>query len=226
METKTLDTDASLPQVANYEHMIQLLAPLRTSLLCHPIYEQVRSHAALQRFMTSHVFAVWDFMTLLKALQRRLTCVDLPWMPPTDMDTARLINEIVLCEETDEVVPGKFMSHFDLYLCAMEEAGADTAPIIAFILGLKQGQTVAEALGPLDIPDSTKNFVKFSMYMAGQTTPEIAASFLLGREEVIPDMFRRFLATAEAIQGAKLGGLSHLPGAAHPRGRRGPRADG
>jgi hypothetical protein len=201
MESSPLKLETRLPHITSYDQMIQLLAPMRKSLLDHPIYQRVASHAALQGFMASHVFAVWDFMTLLKALQRRLTCTDLPWLPPTDIDNARLINEIVLCEETDEVLPGKFMSHFDLYLCAMEEVGADTAPIVSFILGLKQGNSVSKALLPLSIPESTKRFVQFTMYMAGQSTPEIAASFLLGREDVIPDMFRRFLHGAEGSQG-------------------------
>src|SRR5438105_4439544 len=96
MEQGAIKLEADLPHLASYDQMIQLLSPVRGALLAHPIYQRVGSLSALRTFMTSHIFAVWDFMTLLKALQRRLTSTELPWLPPGDIDTARLINEIVL----------------------------------------------------------------------------------------------------------------------------------
>lgn len=184
---------ADPPAGPSYEQLLALLEPARAALLGHPIYARVSSLPALQAFMTSHVFAVWDFMILLKALQQRLTCVSAPWLPPLDPETARLVNEIVLGEETDEVRPGRFMSHFDLYLEAMTEVGADTAPIRSFIAAVRRGVDASEALAELPIPGATKRFVRFTLHMAQRPTPEIAACFLLGREDVIPDMFRRFL---------------------------------
>lgn len=71
--------------------------------------------------MTDHIYAVWDFMSLLKALQRHLTCVDVPWVQVGGSQARRLVNSIVLDEESDlETGP---VSHYELYLSAMEEIG-------------------------------------------------------------------------------------------------------
>lgn len=203
MPTLTTTADCDSSPITCYEQLIARLAPLRRTLLAHPVYAQVSSRAKLRHFMTSHVFAVWDFMTLLKALQRRLTGVALPWLPAADAEMARLINEIVLNEETDEIAPGHYLSHFELYLNAMAEAGADTSPITHFTTAIRHGQSPAAALTPLAIPSGTKRFVLTSLQLAEQSTPEIAASFLLGREDVIPSMFRRLLTELNVNQGER-----------------------
>jgi hypothetical protein len=169
------------------------LRTIREELLVHPIYSSIGSVASLRIFMASHVFAVWDFMSLLKTLQRRLTSVEVPWLPPADPIAARLINEIVLGEETDEVEPRRYMSHFELYLAAMEEIQADTKPIRKLIAGLREGLRPEEALLPLPIPVSTRTFVLDTLRACDSPTIEVAASFLLGREDLVPVMFRRIL---------------------------------
>ncbi|OCR01647.1 hypothetical protein BCD67_18880 [Oscillatoriales cyanobacterium USR001] len=173
----------------------------RTALLTHSIYQQVNDLKSLQVFMKSHVFAVWDFMTLLKTLQRQLTCIELPWIPPIDIHSARLVNEIVLVEETDEITPGYYLSHFHLYLAAMEEVGADSQPIRDFITAIQQGFPANEALANLPIPESTKTFVMNTLKSANGLTHEVAAVFLLGREDVIPKMFQQILTKLEDAQG-------------------------
>jgi Protein of unknown function (DUF3050) len=170
------------------------LAPLREALAQHPLYGQVQDLPSLRIFMTSHVFAVWDFMALLKTLQRSLTCVEVPWLPSRDAHAARLINAIVLAEETDEVAPGEYTSHFDLYLTAMDELGADRDPIDLALSEVRGGRTMDEALSGVEIPESTRDFVRTTMRVAGGGTHEVAASFLHGREDLVPEMFRRILA--------------------------------
>ena len=54
---------------------------LRNQLVNHPVYANIKDLDGLKCFMESHVYAVWDFMSLLKALQINLTCVSLPWVP-------------------------------------------------------------------------------------------------------------------------------------------------
>ena len=147
----------------------------------HPVFARLTDLNAVRRFMELHVFAVWDFMSLVKALQRELTCVELPWRPsryPTEL--VRLINEIVLGEESDLDADGHATSHFDLYRRAMREVGADTSAIDAFIVNLD----------PKHIPQGARHFVEFTLATVRDRTPvEVAASFFYGREQVIPGMF-------------------------------------
>jgi Protein of unknown function (DUF3050) len=172
----------------------------RHELMRHPVYQVLNEESDFRIFMQSHVFAVWDFMTILKTLQKRLTCTDTPWMPPPDPHAARLINEIVLEEESDRTSEDLYLSHFDLYRAAMREVGADLTQINRFVELLGSGKTVAQALRPLTIPATTKRFVLETMKIQRAKTHEVVACFLMGRENVIPDMFRRFLQSLEEQQ--------------------------
>ena len=169
------------------------IEPHRSALVHHPVYGMVEDPEALRVFMTSHAFAVWDFMTLLKALQLELTGMKLPWRPPADVEVARFINEIVLGEETDEVYPGVYWSHFDLYRAAMDERGADREPIDSFLAAIEAGVEPAEALDAVAIPPATRDFVRFTLQAPERPAHEVASIFLFGREDVIPAMFLRLL---------------------------------
>jgi len=97
------------------------IAPLRESLLNHPVYDRIGTLEQLHVFMRYHVFAVWDFMSLLKALQWSLGTWNLPWLPSAKTSAVRSVNEIVLGEESDEDEQGAYASHFELYLRAMRQ---------------------------------------------------------------------------------------------------------
>jgi hypothetical protein len=171
------------------------LQPARQRMVDHTLYRRIQSLADLRTFMEYHVFAVWDFMSLLKALQRELTCVELPWVPKGNPATRRLINDIVLEEETDLDPEGQPTSHFELYLRAMREAGADTAPAERLLAALAEGASVPAALAAAEAPAAVQDFVKhtFAVIAAGQPHA-VAAAFTFGREDVIPDMFRNLVA--------------------------------
>jgi hypothetical protein len=173
------------------------IRPLRERLASHPLYASIHALDHLHAFMEAHVLAVWDFMSLLKALQRGLTCVEVPWLPSAQPEARRLINEIVLGEESD-LYEGRAASHFELYLEAMRECGASTAGIDALLKALRRGLTLEEALrsAPVagQVPASACAFVRETFSVVQQGKPHaIAASFTFGREEVIPDMFRGFV---------------------------------
>ena len=164
------------------------IAPLRAQLAAHPIYASVKTPNDLRIFLKSHVFAVWDFMSLLKSLQRWLTCVEVPWSPSRFAGARRFINEIVLGEESDEY-QGRVMSHFEVYLEAMERIGADAEPIRAVVNTITSCGDWKLALCAAPAP--AKAFVEstFRIIECGTLAAQVAA-FTFGREDVIPDMFR------------------------------------
>ncbi|VVO38524.1 hypothetical protein PS834_05591 [Pseudomonas fluorescens] len=172
----------------------ELLNHKKLQLQEHPIFLEINSFAQLQHFMQNHVFAVWDFMTLTKRLQQELTCMRLPWLPPTDPQAARLINEIVLDEESDRQLGDGYASHFELYLEAMREVGASTATIERFIALQRAGASVDSALAQITIDPAVERFVRNTLDVAlNAPTHCVAATFLHGRESVIPTMFKRLL---------------------------------
>ena len=203
-------------------HTVEL-ADCRERLVCHRIYGLVNSAARLRRFMESHVFAVWDFQSLLKAMQQRLTCTTIPWVPTPDPEARRLVNEIVLDEESDELPEGGAASHFELYLEGMRAAGADTGPIDRMIEKLRTakgpqvekpaatvggagpqvgqpaatvGEVVAKAMRTAGAPQAAQAFVRESFAVIEQgSTHGIVAAFTYGREDVIPDMFRSLVSS-------------------------------
>jgi hypothetical protein len=140
--------------------------------------------------MGCHVFAVWDFMSLLKSLQRHLTCVDVPWIPAGSPETRYLINEIVIGEESVVDEKGNRMSHFELYLSAMRQSGADTSAIENLVHEVKSGKDIRSLISELKLHEGIKNFLQFTFEIAGSGKPHLIASvFTFGREDLIPGMF-------------------------------------
>src|SRR4029453_16481194 len=78
----------------------------REAVVKHALYANLDTHDSLVTFMEHHVFAVWDFMSLLKSLQQHLTCVTVPWIPTGPSGSRRLINDIVMVEESDALGDG------------------------------------------------------------------------------------------------------------------------
>ncbi len=178
--------------------LIQETEDLRQMLSSHRLYGTLKSVESIAVFMEHHVYAVWDFMTLLKALQRGLTCVDLPWVPRGNADTRYLINEIVVGEESDVNRHGVRMSHFEMYRQAMLGLGASTHSIDTFLADIMQGRSVSDSLRDAQAPEASQRFVAATMdVVTTGSLHEIASVFTFGREDVIPAMF--------------LGMLDHIP---------------
>lgn len=176
------------------ENMIQeintSIEPLTKQLLNHSLYPKITKPAHLRCFMEHHVFAVWDFMSLLKFLQEKLTKTTTPWYPVGNPEIRYLINEIVLAEETDLNIDGKRQSHFEMYLKAMQSSGASTKKIEDFLNHVTHGTDIFLVIAVSDLPSSIKNFLLFTFGTISQGEPhKVAAAFTFGREGLIPAMF-------------------------------------
>lgn len=170
------------------------LRPQKELLLQHSLYGKVKTIDDLKHFLEGHVYAVWDFMSLLKALQAKLTCTTTPWLPVGNPETRYLINEIVLAEETDITADGRRQSHFEMYLEAMKECGADTSDMEAFLADVDETQNIFVSIKHSPLHDDIKAFLDFTFRLIDQGRPhEIAAAFTFGREDLIPSMFTEIL---------------------------------
>lgn len=166
----------------------------RSKLLAHPAYKNINDLEGLQKFSQIHVYAVWDFMSLLKSLQIALTSVSLPWVPVGSANTRYLINEIVLGEESDVDENGNRISHFELYLKAMRQMGADTSGIENMLQLINEGTPIEHAIRQIDIAPEVKAFLEYTFQIALHAPAHIKASvFTFGREDLIPSMFHELL---------------------------------
>ncbi|MBM4281941.1 MAG: DUF3050 domain-containing protein [Deltaproteobacteria bacterium] len=202
--------DASLsPHAQARVHaVVEQLTPVRRALVEHPLYAALVTADDLRVFMEHHVFAVWDFMSLLKALQSTCTCTTVPWVPRGDPSVRRFLHEIVLAEESDVDAHGAVASHFELYRRAMRSFAVDTGPIDAVVAAIADGVAVDDALLRASAPPASRAFVgeTFALLRAGGPHTW-AAAFTFGREDVIPAMFRRFV---DELAGRAPGSLSDL----------------
>jgi len=172
------------------EHIQKEIESLRQELKSHRLYEQLETIEDIKIFTQDHFFAVWDFMSLLKALQIELTCVSIPWVPRKKGKLTQFINEIALAEESDVDLSGESKSHFEMYLDAMGRMGSDTQKIEIFMSKITQNMPVSEALDFAEVPDAVKNFVKVTFdTIYSNDAHKIASAFTFGREDLIPDMF-------------------------------------
>ncbi|WP_396210768.1 DUF3050 domain-containing protein [Flavobacterium sp.] len=170
------------------------IQPQKDQLLQHSLYERVKTVEHLHTFLENHVFAVWDFMSLLKALQEKLTCTTTPWLPTANPEARYLINEIVVAEETDLTLDGKRLSHFEMYVDAMEDCGANTAQVLAFLENVNETKNIFVSIKKSELHLNVKEFLNFTFRIIDEGKPhKIAAAFTFGREDLIPSMFTEIL---------------------------------
>ena len=172
------------------ERIKESINPLTDKIVHHKLYSAIEDIQDMRIFMQYHVYAVWDFMSLLKSLQKNLTCVNVPWFPVGDADTRYLINEIVTGEESDVDLNGIRKSHFEMYLDAMDQCGADTSGIKVFIASLQTGSNLKDAFRIAKTPAAAQDFVNFTFEIINSNKTHLqSAIFTYGREDLIPGMF-------------------------------------
>ena len=169
------------------------IEPLKSSLARHTLYEKIKTLEHLQVFLQVHVYAVWDFMSLLKALQSKLTCTTSPWFASPNPEVRYLINEIVLAEESDLTHDGKRLSHFEMYVEAMKKSNASTETLEKFLDTVK-ATDIFSAIKSSELHPNIKEFLTFTFeVIANGKSHEIASAFTFGREDLIPGMFTEML---------------------------------
>ena len=178
---------------------IHLFDEFTQKLQRHRLYEAITTKEPLRCFMEHHVFCVWDYMSLLKSLQRILNPIKSPWTPSPQPHLRRLINELVLEEESGEThEPNAFASHFEFYIAAMEQIGADTAPCLELVHSIAETGASSINHRPIDgiqgIPDAALEFMRDTLRVVERNQAhEIAAAFAVGRENITSCMFRSLL---------------------------------
>ena len=172
------------------------IASQKLLLLSHPLYSKVLTIEDLHTFLKNHIYAVWDFMSLLKALQSKLTCTTTPWVATENAQTRYLINEIVLAEESDLTLTGHRLSHFEMYLEAMSACGANTTEIASFLDDVNSTQNIFVSIKKSSLHPNIKAFLDFTFRTIEEgKAHKIAAAFTFGRENLIPGMFTEILKT-------------------------------
>ena len=178
----------------NIEYIEVKIKSHRDKLLNHRLYSNIERIEDLQIFTENHIYAVWDFMSLLKALQIKLTCTKTPWVPNNNSQTAYLINEIVLAEETDVNQLGERKSHYELYIDAMIDIGAKIEFPTKNINEIASSKNVFASIDNLELHKNIKEFLRFTFSVIEEGKPhKIAAIFTFGRENLIPNMFNEIL---------------------------------
>jgi hypothetical protein len=174
------------------------LAPLTCKIVHHPLYQEITSITNLRLFMEQHVFAVWDFMCLLKELHRRIVSTAAPWFPPTDALSANFIGSILAEEEGDVTESGtEYLSHYEMYIKAMKQINADSQPITTLQDLLKQGSSIDQALQHLSLKQSTQDFVLTTFSFFTAEVHELASAFVYGREGITAAMFAPLITQLE-----------------------------
>ena len=172
---------------------------LRKELATHPVYSAVKDIDDLTIFMQHHIYSVWDFMSLVKYLQNKIAPANIPWVPSKNTQIQRFINDIVLEEESDESIPLSdgtvtYSSHFKLYTLAMEEVREGSSALINEFIDNVIEDSLESAMDSVDIPPVAKEFMQTTFgYIESGKPHVVAAAFALGREHIIPEMFRALL---------------------------------
>ena len=181
----------------------KLIERAQWKLRQHPLTQRqsINCVSDLKIFMENHVYAVWDFMCLVKQLQQHLAPSGSPWIPKYSPTARRWINEIVLGEESDITINNQtHASHFESYIVAMNEIGIDTEWI-------KQWTTLVETIGWTNaiqhprVPKPAKHFMTETKSFIDSDKPWVmCAALALGREDLLPEQFQSVLNQLEVIE--------------------------
>ena len=190
----------------NLEYNKKKLNDLKHKITTHPLFANKLEREHICKFMESHIFAVWGFMSILKSLQKMITPNNLPWIPNrnTKNGLVNFVNEIILCEESDFIEGIGYISHFEIYLLAMKNIGAESVQLDKLTSKISEKGYNEKYIDDVDASNEVKSFLKHDLDVSmNGTLPEIVGAFTLGREKVIPNMFSYILPAIKATSASK-----------------------
>ena len=190
----------------NLENNKKKLNDLKHKITTHPLFANKLEREHICKFMESHIFAVWGFMSILKSLQKMITPNNLPWIPNrnTKNGLVNFVNEIILCEESDFIEGIGYISHFEIYLLAMKNIGAESVQLDKLTSKISEKGYNEKYIDDVDASNEVKSFLRHDLDVSmNGTLPEIVGAFTLGREKVIPNMFSYILPAIKATSASK-----------------------
>lgn len=164
----------------------------------HRLYALLINGDALRFFLERHVVCAWSYSALLQSLQREMLTHPLSLRAEADKEALKIVSELVLQQEVQELPDGRLVSHTELYLEAMQEAKCDLTGIINFLDMLENGVPPLIALEEAGLaPEAVKYGRKTIKLLNGPMHVKGAALFYEG-EPFLPD---RFLFQLERMAG-------------------------
>ena len=116
----------------NIERLLTVVGHQRQRLLAHPLYGTIQTLEHVQVFMAHHAFAVWDFMSLVKALQVQLTGMRLPWKPHTGQLNLKRLNQRHKVPDGKGMVGHKYLHVFQGLDGTVKRMRQQTLPLVSY----------------------------------------------------------------------------------------------
>lgn len=155
----------------------------------HKLYERVNDELSLRLFMEHHVICVWSYNFLLREIHQELVGLIHPLNSQSQKEAIRLVSEMILEEELEEQQDGSLLSHFEIYLEAMQDLGANISPIVSFFDLQDSGQNWQTALKHARFPTAVSRYARKMNRFAQAPLHEKAAALFYEGEPFIPDTF-------------------------------------
>lgn len=155
----------------------------------HDIYESVVGLKSLQYFMERHIICVWSYTALLQSLHKDLVAMVFPLNSESHKEAIRLISEIIINEEVDDLGDGRYLSHLELYLEAMQDLDCDLSKILDFFDQLETNRSIDEAIKKSLFSEEIKEYARATARFLRKPLHIRAAALYYEGEPFFPDQF-------------------------------------
>ena len=155
----------------------------------HKLYDHIVSKKSLKFFMERHIICVWSYNALLRSLQKDIVALSLPLNTESHKEAVRLISEIILNEEVEDLGDGSYLSHLELYLESMQSLECDLSNILSFFDILEGGVSPEKAFIYVAFSNEIKRYAEHTISVLKRPLHIRAAALFYEGEPFIPDHF-------------------------------------